>query len=170
MPLRVRYVECDMQGRAFNGHYLTWVDMAHTEALRELVGGYQVLVNRGIDFVVAAAELQFRQPARFDDELLVHVAIEPPGRTSLRSRYVINRGTDVIAEAAMRYPVRVVEITAPPAILAARLAGRGREDEADIARRLQRQVALPGTVAIITVMNDTSIAEGAERLKRALLG
>ena len=101
MPLRVRYVECDMQGRAFNGHYLTWVDMAHTEALRELVGGYQVLVNRGIDFVVAAAELQFRQPARFDDELLVHVAIEPPGRTSLRSRYVITRGTDVIAEAAM---------------------------------------------------------------------
>jgi len=76
----------------------------------------------------------------------------------------------VIAEAATRYPVRVVEITAPPAILAARLAGRGREDEADIARRLQRQVALPGTVPILTVMNDTSIAEGAERLKQALLG
>lgn len=39
MPLRVRYVECDMQGRVFNGHYLTWVDMAHSEALRELFGG-----------------------------------------------------------------------------------------------------------------------------------
>ena len=87
MPLRVRYVECDMQGRAFNGHYLTWVDMAHTEALREIVGGYQVLIDRGIDVVVAAAELQFRLPARFDDELIVHVAIEAPGRTSLRSRY-----------------------------------------------------------------------------------
>lgn len=101
MPLRVRYVECDMQGRAFNGHYLTWVDMAHTEALRELVGGIQILVERGIDVVVAAAELQFRRPAGFDDDLVIEVTLDPPGRTSLRSTYVIRRGEDVVAEATM---------------------------------------------------------------------
>lgn len=101
MPLRVRFVECDMQGRAFNGHYLTWVDMAHTEALREHVGGLQTLLDRGIDLVVAAAELQFRAPARFDDELLVSVALEPPGRTSLRSRFRIDRDADLIAEVTM---------------------------------------------------------------------
>jgi len=103
MPLRVRYVECDMQGRAFNGHYLTWVDMAHSEALRDIAGGYQVLIERGIDVVVVAAELQFRLPARFDDELMVNVTIEPPGRTSLRSRYRIERGADLIAEATMTH-------------------------------------------------------------------
>jgi acyl-CoA thioester hydrolase len=103
MPLRVRYVECDMQGRAFNGHYLTWVDMAHTEALRALVGGYQVLTERGIDVVVVNAEVQFRRPARFDDELVVNVWIEPPGHTSLRSRYRIDRGTELIAEAALTH-------------------------------------------------------------------
>lgn len=101
MPLRVRYVECDMQGRAFNGHYLTWIDMAHTEAIRDLIGGYQLLTDQGIDFVVAAAELQFRAPAHFDDELIVAVTIEPPGRTSLRSRYEFRRGLDLIAEASM---------------------------------------------------------------------
>ena len=101
MPLRVRYVECDMQGRVFNGHYLTWVDMALNEAVRGIFGDYQVLIDGGIDFVVAAAELQFRQPARFDDELFVGVAFDPPGRTSLRSRYTIRRGEDLIAEAAM---------------------------------------------------------------------
>jgi acyl-CoA thioester hydrolase len=103
MPLRVRYVECDMQGRVFNAHYLTWVDMAHTEALRALVGGYQVLTERGIDVVVVAAEVQYRRPAHFDDELLVDVAIEPPGNTSLRSRYRINRGPELIAEAALTH-------------------------------------------------------------------
>lgn len=103
MPLRVRYVECDMQGRVFNGHYLTWVDMAHTEALRALVGGYSELIDRGIDFVVVAAELQFRRPAHFDDDLMIDVAIEPPGHTSLRSRYRIERGTDLIAEATMTH-------------------------------------------------------------------
>lgn len=101
MPLRVRYVECDMQGRVFNGHYLTWVDMAHTEALRELFGAYQGLIDRGIDLVVAAAELQFRAPATFDDDLMVHVGLEMPGRTSLRSHFSITRGDDLIAEAAM---------------------------------------------------------------------
>lgn len=101
MPLRVRYVECDMQGRAFNAHYLTWIDMAHMEAMAKVAGGYQVMIDRDIDVVVAAAELQFRLPARFDDELIIHVAIEAPGRTSLRSRFEFRRGDEVIAEATM---------------------------------------------------------------------
>lgn len=101
MPLRVRYVECDMQGRVFNGHFLTWVDMAFSEALREVFGGYDTVTDRGVDFVVAATELHFRSPARFDDELVVDVALEPPGNTSLRSRYTISRDTDLIAEASM---------------------------------------------------------------------
>jgi acyl-CoA thioester hydrolase len=103
LRLRVRYVECDMQGRAFNGHYLTWVDMAHTEALRELFGGYSALTERGIDFVVVAAELRFRRPAHFDDELAITVVIETPGRTSLHSTYRIERGADLIAEAALTH-------------------------------------------------------------------
>jgi acyl-CoA thioester hydrolase len=101
MPLRVRYVECDMQGRVFNGHYLTWIDMAHSEALRQHFGGYQGLIDRGIDVVVAAAELQFRAPATFDDELTVDVRLDAPGRTSLRSHFTINRDADLIAEATM---------------------------------------------------------------------
>jgi len=103
MPLRVRYAECDMQGRAFNGHYLTWIDMAHTEALSSVAGSFGVFSERGIDFVVVAAELQFRQPARFNDELIVNVAIQPPGHTSLRSSYTFNRGTELIAEATMTH-------------------------------------------------------------------
>ena len=101
VPLRVRYVECDMQGRVFNGHYLTWVDMALNEAIRDIFGDYQALTDAGIDFVVAAAELQFRQPAHFDDDLVIGVGFDPPGRTSLRSTYAIRRGQDLIAEAAM---------------------------------------------------------------------
>jgi acyl-CoA thioester hydrolase len=103
MPLRVRYVECDMQGRVFNGHYLTWVDMAHTEALGELVGDYQGLVAGGVDLVVAAAELQFRQPARFDDDLTVLVTFKPPGNTSLQSTFTIVRDDTVLAECLMTH-------------------------------------------------------------------
>ena len=103
MPLRVRYAECDMQGRAFNGHYLTWIDMAHTEALSSVAGSFEMFSERGIDFVVAAAELRFHRPARFNDELVVNVSIEMPGRTSLRSRYTFDRGTELVAEATMTH-------------------------------------------------------------------
>ena len=103
MPLRVRYVECDMQGRVFNAHYLTWVDMAHTEALAATVGSYQGLVAGGVDVVVAAAELQFRQPARYDDELSVLVTFQPPGSTSLQSTFTIVRDDTVLAECLMTH-------------------------------------------------------------------
>jgi len=74
----------------------------------------------------------------------------------------------VIAEAARRYAVRVVEITAPPAVLASRLAKRRREDADGIAERLAREVALPDGVKIVRVMNDGSVAQGAARLLDAI--
>jgi len=73
----------------------------------------------------------------------------------------------VIAEAAARYRARVVEITAPREVLAARLAARGREGAADVAKRLNRSVVLPQGIDHITVMNDGSIEQGATRLLAA---
>src|SRR5579863_6477078 len=44
---------------------------------------------------------------------------------------VANVSRTVIAEAVQRFAARVIEITASPAVLAARLGARGREDAAD---------------------------------------
>lgn len=53
---------------------------------------------------------------------------------------VANVSRAVIARAAERFPVHLIEVTAPAALVARRLAERGRETEAQIARRLARQV------------------------------
>lgn len=103
IELRVRYAECDMQGHVFNGHYLTWFDMAHTEALRATVGDYADVVARGVELVVAEANVRYRSPARFDDVLAVAVAFEPLGTTSLTSAFTVTRGEDLIAEGRMRH-------------------------------------------------------------------
>jgi ribose 1,5-bisphosphokinase len=81
---------------------------------------------------------------------------------------VANVSRTVIAEAARRYPVRVIEITAPAAVLAARLASRQRESASDVAARLSRHVDLPPDVAVETVMNDASLDEGVARFLAAL--
>jgi ribose 1,5-bisphosphokinase PhnN len=74
----------------------------------------------------------------------------------------------VIADAMRRFPVRVIEITAPTAILAARLAARGREGAADVMNRLARSVALPEGVEIVQVMNDAAPEDGVARFLAAL--
>ncbi len=81
---------------------------------------------------------------------------------------VANVSRSVIAAAAGRLPVRVIEVTAPPATLAARLATRGRESAAEIAARLVRSIAVPPGVAVETVLNDTTPEAGVARFLAAL--
>ncbi len=75
----------------------------------------------------------------------------------------------ILAEAARRFAVRVVEITASPDVLAQRLAGRGREGAAEIAERLARQVPIPASVDAVTILNDGSIDDAAAQLKAAII-
>lgn len=75
----------------------------------------------------------------------------------------------VVADAAARFAVRVVEITAPAEVLARRLRARGREGAEDIAQRLARDVLLPENLERLTVINDASVAHGATKLARAIM-
>lgn len=74
---------------------------------------------------------------------------------------VANLSRGVLADAAERYPLLVLEITAPAPVLAARLAARGREDAATIAGRLARAAPLPPGLRVRRVVNDGTVAEGA---------
>jgi ribose 1,5-bisphosphokinase len=73
----------------------------------------------------------------------------------------ISRGTIPEAERLVGRAV-VVNITAPNAVLARRLAARGRESEADIAARLAREAPLATErAALVSIQNDRSVAEAA---------
>jgi acyl-CoA thioester hydrolase len=104
ITVHVRYVECDMQGHVFNGHYLTWFDMAHTALLTEALGRpYTELVASGIDVVVAEAGIRYLAPARFDEELEIGVELEPPTNSSLTSRFIIRRDRTTLTEGFLRH-------------------------------------------------------------------
>ena len=77
---------------------------------------------------------------------------------------VANVSRAVVAEAAERYPVRVVEVSAPADVLARRLAARGREDAVDVARRLSRQIELPLPVEREVIVNDGTAEAGTRTL------
>ena len=61
--LRVRYGECDPQGIVFNANYLAYFDAhGHRAVARATLGGWDAMVERGIDVVVAEANVRFRSP------------------------------------------------------------------------------------------------------------
>ena len=65
--------------------------------------------------------------------------------------------------------LRVILVTAPDIVLAARLSARGRETAEDIRARLTRAAfQMPGGISFQTVVNDSSPETGTARLLAAL--
>jgi acyl-CoA thioester hydrolase len=101
--MRVRYAECDVQGVVFNAHYLAYVDVAITELWRAAFGGYGEMLDRGLDLVVAEAQLRFRAAAHFDDELTLAVTVAHVGTTSVVTHHRILRGPELLVECTIRH-------------------------------------------------------------------
>lgn len=86
---------------------------------------------------------------------------------------VANLSRAVLADAAARFPLLVLEITAPLELRAARLAARGRESVEDVASRLRREAPLPAGLDIRRVVNDGPPEQGVAAVVavlRAALG
>src|SRR6185437_16009470 len=66
---RVRYVECDPMGYLHHSNYLPFFEMGRTELLRTWGISYRELEERDVLFVVTKIAVNFKRPARYDDEL-----------------------------------------------------------------------------------------------------
>jgi ribose 1,5-bisphosphokinase len=87
------------------------------------------------------------------------------GRTA-----VCNVSREVVAVARRRYRnVTVVEITAPPDVLLARVAARGRASDGDAAARVERRVAAPVEPDVV-IVNDGPLQVATERLLAVVTG
>jgi len=82
---------------------------------------------------------------------------------------VANVARTLVAEAAARFPVRGIEITAPPETIARRLTAMGRSDAVDAARRHARPIPMPPGIAHDIVLNDGTVAHGVRLLVAALI-
>lgn len=99
----MRYGECDPQGIVFNANYLLYLDVAFTELWRAALGPWQDMVDRGVDAVVAEANLAFRAPARFDDELQLRARIVHLGTTAIRTEIDVMREEELLVAGRLRH-------------------------------------------------------------------
>ena len=69
LTFRVRYVECDPMGFLHHSRFLPLFEMGRTELLRLHGVSYRELEARDVLFVVTRIAVNFKRPARYDDEL-----------------------------------------------------------------------------------------------------
>ena len=93
-PVRVYYEDTDLGGVVYYANYLRFLERARTEWLRHLdVDQGALLAERGLIFVIVAAELEYRQPARFNDLLCVTAELESRRPTAMQFAQRIHRGS-----------------------------------------------------------------------------
>ena len=95
---RVGFSDTDAQGVVYYGRYNPYFDLARVEYLRS-VGLLDF--DGGGEFVMRANDVEYFAPARFDDELEIHVRVARIGRTSITFEF-----------AAYRLPERTLMVTA----------------------------------------------------------
>jgi acyl-CoA thioester hydrolase len=91
-PIRVYYEDTDAGGIVYHAQYLHFLERARTEWLRNLGFNQSDLKVQGVLFVVRDMTIKWIDPARLDDELIVHVVIEQTKKASLIIEQVIMCG------------------------------------------------------------------------------
>jgi acyl-CoA thioester hydrolase len=100
---RVYWEDTDGGGVVFYANYLKYMERARTEWLRSMGHAQSELAQQhGLVFAVVEVKLNYRKPARLDDELDISCLPVPEGRASIRFRQTIRRGDTVLVDGEVR--------------------------------------------------------------------
>lgn len=99
-PVRVYYEDTDSAGVVYYANYLRYFERARTEWLRAL--GFEqtdLAAQHHIVFVVRSINVEYLQPARFNDELQITLEPDAPGASQIvfvQRAIRVMRGSDVV--------------------------------------------------------------------------
>jgi acyl-CoA thioester hydrolase len=121
--IRVYFEDTDAGGIVYYANYLKFAERARTEMMRALGADHTGLMERDrVMMTVRTCNMEFLSPARLDDILEVHSAVEEVRRASMWLEQVVKRGTEELAR--MRIRLACVGPDMKPAALPERLRAR----------------------------------------------
>ncbi|MBI6549886.1 tol-pal system-associated acyl-CoA thioesterase [Xenorhabdus lircayensis] len=74
-PIRVYYEDTDASGVVYHARYLVFYERARTEMLRDKGFHQQYMLDEQVGFVVSRMTIDYRKPAKLDDQLFVESEI-----------------------------------------------------------------------------------------------
>jgi len=101
---RVYWEDTDGGGIVYYANYLRFLERARTEWLRSLgFSQLKLAEDPGVLFAVVSLNIEYRRPAKLDDELLITCEPAVEGAASVRFVQRIYRGADeLLVEASVR--------------------------------------------------------------------
>ena len=98
--LKVYYEDTDAGGVVYYANYLKFLERARTEALHSI--GYsnqKVKKDFGSIIIVKACNIEYKKPARFEDELEIISSVLTKTKTSFTMKQIIKKHEELISEA-----------------------------------------------------------------------
>ncbi|SMO56704.1 acyl-CoA thioester hydrolase [Gracilimonas mengyeensis] len=88
-PMRSRYGETDRMGYVYYGRYLEYFEVARTEMIRSMGVSYRELEDSGVMLPVVHAEVDYKVPVLYDEEMFIKVMVFEVPSVRLRTYYEV---------------------------------------------------------------------------------
>ena len=99
---RVRWSDLDIMGIVYFGRYVRFVEAAEAEFFRALGFSYAHLSDEfGVWLARVRLEVDYRAPARLDDEIRCRAVLEKTGGSSLTFAFPMERGGTRLADGTL---------------------------------------------------------------------
>jgi acyl-CoA thioester hydrolase len=92
--VRVRYAETDQMGIVYYAIYFGWFEVGRTDLLRHAGWSYREMEREGFSLPVVEARCEYRQPARYDEELEIRTRGGLLSAVRVRFDYEVVRPSD----------------------------------------------------------------------------
>ncbi|MBL7473690.1 acyl-CoA thioesterase [Robertkochia sediminum] len=87
--IRVRYGETDKMGVVYHANYANYLEVARVEWLRNLGVSYKWMEDNGVMLPVISLNINYKNPARYDDLLTVVVNLKKAPGVKIEFDYTI---------------------------------------------------------------------------------
>src|SRR6266850_679779 len=90
--VKVRYAETDQMGVAYYANYFVWFEVGRSQYCNDCGFSYRDMEREtGLFLIVAEASCRYKNPARYEDELIIRTRVTELTRRTLRFSYEIER-------------------------------------------------------------------------------
>ena len=97
---KIYYEDTDAGGVVYYANYLKFLERARSEAIYSLgLSNNEILEKEGVIIIVKTCNIEYKKPAKFEDEIEIISNIKEVKNSSFKMRQVIKKKFDIISEA-----------------------------------------------------------------------
>ena len=99
---RIYYEDTDAGGVVYYANYLKFLERARSEAIYSLgLSNRELLEKEGIIIIVKSCNIEYKKPAKFEDEIQIISTIKEIKNSSFKMQQLIYKEKNVISEAVV---------------------------------------------------------------------